>query len=64
LSSGTISIFLNLRRILADAVVDDDRVVQRIAYDCQQGRDDVQVELELGMREETKDDRDVVEERT
>ena len=48
---------------LADAVEDDDRVVQRIADDGQDRRDARQVEVDLGHREEADRQDGVVDER-
>src|SRR5436189_289090 len=51
---------LDLAPVLAHAVVHDDRVVDRVADDREQGRDDVQRELELHDQHERQRDRDVV----
>ena len=51
----------SLSILLADPVVDDDGVVQRIADDGEDRGDDVEIELELGQREEAHRHPDVVE---
>src|SRR3546814_354671 len=48
-------------QIFANAVIHDDRIVQRIADDRQQRRDAVQVELQLRHRKEAEGQRDLVE---
>ena len=49
--------------MLADAVEDDDRVVDRVAEDRQQGRDGGRGQLAAGQRVHAQRDQDVVQER-
>ena len=50
-------------QVLAHAVEDDDRVVDRVAGDRQDGRDDVQRQVVAEERQERQRDQDVVERR-
>ena len=58
-SSGS---FLGVREVLANAVVDDDRVVDRVADEGQERRDDDEVELAAEEGEQTDGDQRVVDE--
>ena len=50
-------------QILADAVKDNDRIVDRISDDRQECRDKRRVDLTLGKREYREHDNDIVDER-
>src|SRR5690606_30439936 len=52
-----------LAAILADSVVDDDRIVEAVADDRQNGRDGREAELELGETEQAEHDDHVVKRR-